>query len=60
MFLVQKHMGDNSLEILRGATDEVIAILKTDNMNESMKKVEIESILDRMSDETYNQMVIMA
>lgn len=53
-------MGDVSLEILRGAADEVLAILKTDNLNEATKKVEIESILDKMADENYNQLVVLS
>ncbi|CDW82626.1 u5 small nuclear ribonucleoprotein 200 kda helicase [Stylonychia lemnae] len=57
--IVQRHMGDVSLEILRGAADEVLAILKTEDRNDSEKKIEIQCILDRMSDETFNQMVIL-
>ena len=47
-------MGDVSLEELKGAADEVIAILKTDNLNEVQKKDEIEVIVDKMSSETFN------
>lgn len=54
--IVQKHMGDVSLEVLRGATDEVLAILKTDNITggDIERKREIEAIVDRLSQETYN------
>jgi pre-mRNA-splicing helicase BRR2 len=30
--IVQRHMGDNSLEVLKGALDEVLAILKADGV----------------------------
>jgi len=58
--IVQRHMGDVSLEILRGATDEVLAILKGEDRNDSEKKAEIQCILDKMTDEVFNQMVIMS
>jgi len=58
--IVQKHMGDVSLEYLRGAADEVLSILKMDTMNDATKKVEIQVILDKMTDETFNQLVVMS
>lgn len=58
--LVQRHMGDVSLEILRGAADEVFSILKMDSINDATKRVEIEVILDKMTDETFNQMMVMS
>ena len=60
MALVQRHMGDVSLEYLRGATDEVLSILKMDTINDAMKRVEVQVILDRMADETFNQLMVMA
>ena len=53
-------MGDVSLEYLRGATDEVLSILKMDTINDAMKRVEVQVILDRMADETFNQLMVMA
>ena len=52
-------MGDVSTEVLRGAVDEVLAILKTENQNDSQKKSEIESILDRLTDETFNHLMVL-
>lgn len=53
-------MGDNSTEIIKGAADEVLAILKTENLTDNSRKIEIESILDRLSDETFNSLTILA
>lgn len=47
-------MGDHSTEIIRGAGDEVLAILKTDSMTDHERKREIESIIDKMTEETFN------
>ena len=58
--LVQKHLGDISTNDLKSAADEVIAILKTENMNDKERKREVEGILDRMADDTFNQMVVLA
>lgn len=32
LVIVQRHMGDNSLEVLKGALDEVLAILKAEGV----------------------------
>ena len=45
---------------LKSATDEVLAILKTDELNDNERKREIEGIVDRLTDETFNAMTIMA
>jgi hypothetical protein len=47
-------MGDYSTEAIKGAGDEVLAILKTENMSDYQRKREIESLLDRLSDENFN------
>lgn len=53
-------MGDHSTEVIKGAADEVLAILKTDNMTDNLRKLEIESILDRLSDETFNSLTVLS
>ena len=58
--LVQRHIGDMSTADLKSATDEVLAILKTDELNDNERKREIEGIVDRLTDETFNAMTIMA
>lgn len=60
--LVQRHMGDVSTSDLKSAGDEVLAILKTEEggLTDSLRKREIEGILDRLSDETFNTLVVLA
>lgn len=58
--IVQRHMGDNSTGEIKGATDEVLAILKSDNLNDSQRKIEIEGFLDSLTDETFNSMTVLA
>jgi hypothetical protein len=49
-----------SLPDLKSAADEVLAILKTEEGTDAQRKTEIESILDRLSDEVFNQMTVLA
>ncbi len=38
----------------------MLALLKTDDLNDNERKREIEGILDRLSDETFNQLTVQA
>lgn len=58
--IVQKHMGDNSLEVLKGGLDEVLAILKSEGITDKDRKSEIESLLDRIDETEFHQLVVMA
>lgn len=51
-------MGDCSLETLKGATDEVIAILKQEGVQDAQRKTEIEYLIDRLSDSDFNSLVV--
>jgi pre-mRNA-splicing helicase BRR2 len=53
-------MGDVSTSDIKSAGDEVLAILKTENLNDNDRKREIEGILDRLSDETFNSLTVLA
>ena len=59
LVIVQRHMGDNSLEVLKGALDEVLAILKTDGVQDKDKKTEIESLLDRIEETEFNSLMVL-
>lgn len=54
LLIVQRHMGDNSLDVLKGALDEVVAILKADGVQDRDRKIEIESLLDRIDEAEFN------
>lgn len=58
--LVSRYIGDVSLPDLKSAADEVLAILKTEEGTDAQRKTEVESILDRLPDEVFNQMTILA
>ena len=53
-------MGDVSTSDLKSAADEVLALLKTDNLSDSSKKQEIESVIDRLSPETFNSLTVLS
>jgi hypothetical protein len=44
--IVQRNMGDYSLEIIKGALDEVLAILKAEGLTSVERKTGIESLVD--------------
>jgi pre-mRNA-splicing helicase BRR2 len=51
-------MGDVSTADLKSAADEVLAILKTEDMTNIERKREIEGIVDRLNDEQFNTITI--
>jgi len=58
--IVQRHMGDQSLETLKGALDEVLAILKADGLNNNERKSDIESIIDKLTQADFNSLTVFA
>ena len=56
--IIGKIMGDQSLEILKGALDEVICSLKSD-LKDTDKKCEIEAMIDKVSDEDFNSLMVL-
>lgn len=58
--LVQRHMGDCSLETLKDGLDEVLAILKANSSNQNARKSEIEAIIDKVDDQTFNTLTVLS
>ena len=52
-------MGDHSLDVIKGALDEIIAILKAEGMRDQDRKAEIESLIDRLTDTEFNNMTVL-
>ena len=52
-------MGDYSLDIIKGALDEIIAILKSEGVKDTERKSEIESIIDHLSDSDFNSLTVL-
>ena len=59
LVIVQRHMGDCSLETIKGALDEIIAILKAEGLKDSERKVEIEGLIDRLSEGDFNSLTVL-
>ena len=61
LYVVQNHIGDVDLNILKAGTDEVLAILKTDDMKDKDRRSSIEAILqNKIADETFNTLTVLA
>ena len=57
--IVQRHLGDVPLDTIKGALDEIIAILKNEGYKDSDRKAEIESIIDRLSEQEFNSLTVL-
>lgn len=47
------------MEIIKGALDEVLAILKADSMTDRDRKTEIESLIDRVEETEFNTLTVL-
>lgn len=60
--LVQKHLGDVSTEVLLDCTDEILALLKNDELTLAQRRQELDSLLGvqatKLSAESFNQVVV--
>ena len=54
---VQVSLGDQPQDILRGAADEILSLLKDESMRAPDRQKEIEKIISRQSSEKYNKLV---
>jgi hypothetical protein len=52
-------LGDLSLSDLKSAGDEILAIMKTEDLTDAARKRECEAITDRMTDESFNQLTVL-
>lgn len=53
-------MGDSPMDVIKGAADEILALLKTQNMNDSQRKLNIEAFIDKLTDEKFNDLTVLA
>jgi len=54
---VQVALGDHPREVLHGALDEVLRVLKADNVRDKEKRKEIEDLIGKLPDERYALLV---
>ena len=52
-------MGDFSLDTIKGALDEIIAILKAEGLKDPERKMEIEGLIDRLNDNEFNSLIVL-
>lgn len=57
---VQGYIGDSPNEILRDAVDQVLATLKTEQVMNSDKKIEVEAILGKIPEDVFNKFLSMS
>ncbi|KAJ8559466.1 hypothetical protein K7X08_003524 [Anisodus acutangulus] len=55
--LIQQQLGGQPLNIVSGAADEMLAVLKNDNFKNPEKKKEIEKLLNSISNQMFDQLV---
>lgn len=55
--MIQEQLGGQPQDVLRGAADEVLAILKDDHKKNPDKKKEIEKLLNPISNQLFDQLV---
>lgn len=55
--LIQTQLGGQPLNIVSGAADEILAVLKNDKVNHPEKKKEIEKLLNPIPTQVFEQMV---
>lgn len=53
---IKEHLGDQPQDVLRGAADEILAVLKTDTMKAPDKKATIEKLLTTLSNERFSDL----
>ncbi|TKR82798.1 hypothetical protein L596_016477 [Steinernema carpocapsae] len=58
--LLKRQLGEQSDEIIHGAGDEVLEVFKSETLQESLKKVQIESLLGKMADEKFSLLMNLA
>ena len=54
---IQQHIGDQPQDVLRGAADEVLAVLKGDKLRDHEKKREIEKLLNAITNEKFAEYI---
>ncbi|KAF9624234.1 hypothetical protein IFM89_008969 [Coptis chinensis] len=55
--VIQQHLGGQPQDVLCGAADEVLAVIKNDKVKNPEKKKEIEKLLAKIEDKTFDELV---
>ncbi|EKU23192.1 activating signal cointegrator 1 complex subunit 3-like 1, partial [Nannochloropsis gaditana CCMP526] len=57
--LIKGNIGDQPQDILRGAADEVLAILKDESLTDPRRLTEIQKLIRKLSPEKFNKLVTL-
>lgn len=57
LYILHSYLGDQPSDIMKGAADEVISIIKSDSTKDTLKMNEISKIIGRLSNEGYSKLV---
>jgi len=57
--IIQQNLGDQPADVLRGAADEVLAILKNDRLTDPQRLKEIQELIRRVTPERFNKLVTL-
>ncbi len=60
MQIVQRYLGDQPQATIMGAVDEVLAVLKMDDLTDKQRKLEIEAMISRVSEVDWNRLIVLA
>ena len=62
MHMAQGKLGHAPIETMKAAVDEILAVLKADDLNDGQRKAEIDALLgiERLTDDEFNTMTVLA
>ena len=62
LHMTQHKIGHSSIETMKDAVDEILAVLKDDNLNDRQRKAEIDALLglEPLTDDEFNTMTVLA
>ena len=62
LHMTQHKIGHSSIETMKDAVDEILAVLKDENLNDRQRKAEIDALLglEPLTDDEFNTMTVLA
>lgn len=56
--IVARLMGDQPLDVMKGALDEIIAVLKSD-LSDVERRSEVESLIGKVTNDDFNALMVL-
>lgn len=57
LYIIHSELGDQPFDIIRGAVDEAISILKSDELKESQKLLEVSKLVGKITSEIFSKLL---